>query len=60
MSKNIQVVKMNKSILDYFKMVMNFDNESQEYRDVTEEEFKRELTKSLNCGLGTKKIKWVE
>ncbi len=60
MSKNAQIVKMNKSILDYFKMVMNFDNESQEYRDVTETEFKEELTKALNCGVANKEIEWVE
>ena len=35
----IQVVTMNKSILNYFKMVMNFDNESEEYRKITEKEF---------------------
>ena len=51
---------MDKSILNYFKMVMDFDNESEEYRKVTENEFIKELTKSLNCGVGTKKIVWVD
>ena len=51
---------MDKSILNYFKMVMNFDNESEEYRKITEKEFIEELTQSLNCGVGTKKIVWVE
>lgn len=60
MSKNVQVVKMNKSILNYLKMVMDFDNESQEYRDVVEKEFKEELTKALNCGMVNKEIEWVE
>ena len=55
-----QVVKMNKSILNYFKMVMNFDNESEEYRKITEKEFIEELTNSLNCDLATKEIVWVE
>lgn len=60
MSKNVQIVKMNKSILNYYKMVMDFDNENQEYRKVAEQEFIEELTKSLNCGVANKKIKWVE
>ena len=55
-----QIVKMDKSILNYFKMVMNFDNESEEYKEITEKEFKEELTKSLNCGVATKEIVWVE
>jgi hypothetical protein len=61
MEKNIQIVKMDKSILEYFRMVMNFDNESKEYREVTEKEFINELTKSLNSSVnsGKKKIKWV-
>jgi hypothetical protein len=61
MEKNIQIVKMDKSILEYFRMVMNFDNESKEYREVTEKEFINQLTKSLNCSVnsGKKEIKWV-
>jgi hypothetical protein len=61
MEKNIQIVKIDKSILEYFRMVMNFDNESKEYREVTEKEFINQLTKSLNCSVnsGKKKIKWV-
>jgi hypothetical protein len=59
MEKNIQVVKVNKSILDYYKMVMNFDNESNQYREVMEKEFIDELTKALNCSGGKKEIKWV-
>ena len=58
--ENKQVVKMSKSILHYFKMVMDFDNESQEYRNVAEKEFKEELTKALNCGIANKEIEWVE
>jgi len=60
MDKNVQVVKINKSILNYFKMVMDFNNESEEYRNVTENEFKEELTKALNCGVANKEIEWVE
>jgi len=60
MGKPTQVVKMDVSILDYFKMVMDFDNESEEYRKVTENEFKNELTKSLNnATLATIEIVWV-
>ena len=50
---------MDKSILEYFRMVMDFDNQSKEYREVTEKEFIDELTKSLNCGVGNKEIVWV-
>ena len=60
MDKNVQVVKVNKSILDYFKMMMDFDNEGEEYRRVTEKEFKDKLTKALNCGVGVKEIIWVD
>jgi hypothetical protein len=60
MSKHIQVVKMDKSILKYFNMMMDFDNESEEYRKITEKEFIEELTKSLNCGIANKEIEWVE
>lgn len=59
MSKNVQIVKMSKSILHYFRMMMNFDNESKTYREVTEQEFIIELTKSLNNGVGKKEIEWV-
>lgn len=59
MKKQTQIVKMNKSILEYFRMVMDFDNQSKEYREVTEKEFINELTKSLNCGVGNKEIVWV-
>jgi hypothetical protein len=57
--KKVQIVKMDISILNYFKMVMDFDNESEEYKKVTEDEFVNELTKSLNCGVSTKEILWV-
>jgi hypothetical protein len=40
-NRNIQVVKMD--MLDYFKMVMDFDNESKEYQEITINEFKYEL-----------------
>jgi hypothetical protein len=58
-NRNIQVVKMDSSILDYFKMVMDFDNESKEYQEITINEFKYELEKSLNCGTATKQIEWL-
>ena len=59
MKKQTQIVKMDKSILEYFRMVMDFDNQSKEYREVTEKEFIDKLTKSLNCGVGNKEIVWV-
>jgi len=59
MGKQIQIVKMDTSILDYYKMVMDFDNESQQYREVAEREFKEKLTEALNCGPATKEIVWT-
>ena len=41
------------SIMRYFKMVMDFDNESKQYREQTEKEFKGELEKSIG-----QKIRW--
>lgn len=55
----IQVVKIDESILRYFEMVMNFQNENKEYRDITLREFEEELQKALNCGASTKKIEWI-
>lgn len=55
-----KIVKINKSILNYFKMMMNFDNENKKYRDVTEKEFREELAKALNCDGKNKEIVWVE
>jgi hypothetical protein len=59
MKKHVQIVKMDKSILEYFRMVMDFDNQGKEYREVTEKEFISELTRSLNCDLNYKEIMWV-
>lgn len=59
MPENVQIVKMDKSILEYFRMINDFDNQGKEYAEVTEKEFIRELTKSLNCGRAKKKIVWV-
>lgn len=59
MEKHTQIVKMDKSILEYFRMVMDFDNQSKEYREVTEKEFINELTKSLNCCVENKEIVWI-
>lgn len=55
----IQIVKMNTSILEYFRMMMDFDNESDEYKKVTEAEFIEKLTEALNEGTAVKVIKWV-
>jgi hypothetical protein len=55
----IQVLKIDKRILIYFEMVMNFQNESDEYRKIKINEFKEELKKSLNFGVKKKQIKWI-
>jgi len=60
MSKNVQIVKMDKSILQYFRMTANLDNQGEQYSEDTEKEFIEELTKSLNSSsVATKKIVWV-
>lgn len=55
----IQIVKIDESILQYFFEEMGMQNESEQYRQVKLNEFKRELTKALNTGVGTKEIKWI-
>lgn len=60
MSKPVQIVKIDESLLEYFKMVMDFQNESEEYREATLNEFKVKLTESLNCGPAIKEIVWVK
>ena len=57
---NKQIVKMDKSILNYFKIVMNLDNQGVQYKEVMEKEFKEELTKSLNCGIANKEVVWID
>ena len=53
-------IQVNESILRYFEMVMNFQNEGKEYREITLNEFKEELQKALNCGIANKEIEWVK
>jgi len=52
-------IKVNKSIIEYFKMVMDFDNESKAFQKASEEDFICELEKSLNNDKTMKKILWV-
>ena len=59
-NKPTQIVKVNKSVLEYFEMIVGFDNESEDFRTVTREEFKQELTKALNNGVGNKEIVWID
>lgn len=60
MSKNVQIVKVSESLLNYFKMMVDFDNQGDQYRNVTEKEFKQELEKALNNGIGNKEVVWVK
>jgi hypothetical protein len=60
MGQPIQIIKMDRSIINYFHMMMDLDNESPEYREIAIAEFTCELTKSLNCGPALKEIVWVE
>ena len=56
--KNVQIVKMDKSILDFYYMMEDLDNEPE--RDVFMNEFIEELEKSINIvGKGNKKIKFI-
>lgn len=59
MGKNIKIVKMDKSVIDFLGMLLDFQNQGDQYREVTTEEIKREIEKSLNVGVGIKKVKWV-
>jgi hypothetical protein len=56
----IQIVKIDESIIDYFKMMMDFDNESEHFKEVTENEFKEKLTEALNCSVEIKEIVWIK
>jgi len=49
-------IKVDVSILDYFKMMLDFDNESEEYQRETEDEFERNLKIALNA----KEIVWIK
>lgn len=55
----IQVVKIDKSILNYFSYEMNLGNTTYDYRELKLREFKQELEKALNTGVGTKEIEWI-
>lgn len=64
--KATQIIKVNKSLIDYFKMMNNWDNESSQYREITEREFKKKVKEALSKGTGMNggdkdniKIKWV-
>jgi len=58
--RKIKVVKVKKSILEYFRMINNLDNESKETAEVTEKEFKDELTRALNCSSAPAEIIWID
>ena len=54
-----QGIKINKSIIEYFKMVMDFDNQNDEYCKVMEEEFKSKVEESLQSEtIATLKFNW--
>lgn len=55
-----QGIKISTSILNYFKTEMDFDNESEEFCEQKEIEFKEKLTEALNCGPATMIIHWVK
>ena len=43
-----KLVRMDKSILEYFHMVMDLDNECEQYRHIIIEEFQEKIEESLN------------
>ena len=56
-----QIVKIDKSLLEYFKMVMDFDNESEEYRKTTVKEFKEHVSGALNdATIATVEVWWTD
>ena len=59
--KKTQIVPISDSLLDYFRMEMDLDNQGDKYRKVKIAEFKIELTEALNNGIGyPKEIRWVK
>ena len=50
---NGETITVDYSVMNYFKMINDFDNQGKQYAEVTEKEFKEELEKSLG-----KKIRW--
>lgn len=66
MGKATQIIKVNKSLIDYFRMMDDWDNEPQQYREVTEREFKEKVLEALSKGTGMNggdrnniEIKWI-
>jgi len=50
---NGETITVDYSVMNYFKMMNDFDNNGPQYAEVTEKEFKEELEKALG-----KKIRW--
>ena len=50
---NGETITVDYSVMNYFKMINDFDNQGKQYAEVTEKEFKEELGKALGG-----KIKW--
>lgn len=55
-----KTIKIDKSLLEYFKMMMDFDNEGEDYRKVTEKEFIEKLKESIEKHNKDLKIKIVK
>ena len=61
MGKPIQIVKMDKSILEYFHMVMDLDNESEPYCHTIIEEFQEKIEESLNkASIANIEVVWIK
>ena len=54
-----QIVKINESLLYYFEMVLDCDNQGEDFRELARDEFKMEIEKALNSGVAKKEIKWI-
>lgn len=58
--ENTQIVKMDESVIEFLGMLLNFDNQGDQYKEVTTKEIRREIEKSLNVGnIKNKKVVWT-
>lgn len=57
--KNTQIIRIKKSILDYYYMISDLDNESIDTRRIMMDEFKEKMNEAIDTGPGNKKISWI-
>lgn len=60
MAKNIKTVKVKRSLLGYFKMMLDFDNEGEQTCEIIQREFEEKLGEALSTKTSDAKIEWVD